>query len=171
MSTLRHASPEDLQLYVIDALGTTSKRWLEDHVGACDGCARSLAQEAALENTLAELWPAVRRPLAPVVVLRAREVPAEAPRPRRAPSIRRPSTSGSGFAAAAVALLLLGWWTDGSRPGAPVVSASQLICTSPGFSMADAVSEEGGVCRASDSARLLCTPRVAVCSSLIPSEE
>ena len=63
-----HAQDEELTAFL---LGAPMKRrnWLETHVGACAGCAKKLAREAALETKLHELaalgsWrrPRGRRP-------------------------------------------------------------------------------------------------------------
>jgi hypothetical protein len=176
----RHASAADLQLYVIDALGPLPRQWLEAHVVDCDDCARSLGEEAALEETLRAAWPALRRPLAEVVPLRP-AAPRREPRPQPAPEptpqlvrqpvprpARRSHRPGSGLAAAAVALLFLGWWADGSRAVAPATSAP-LACLSPGFSMELMPSEPAGVCRSDDGEPLTCASGASVCA--LPSGE
>ena len=160
---IRHATPADLQLYVIDALGAVPRRWLEEHLGGCDPCAEALAAEAALETELVDLWPALRRPLAGVFPLRP---PAPRPVVRRARAPVR--GSGTGFGAAAVALLFLGWWADGGRAGAPA-TASPLACLAPGFCAAEPATPEVAICRPEDRDRLSCTPGPLLCTA--PIEE
>ena len=159
----RHATAADLQLYVIDALGPVPRRWLEEHLGGCSPCAEALTAEAALETELVDLWPALRRPLADVVPLRP-PAPRTVARPARA-LVR---ASGSGFGAAAVALLFLGWWADGGRAGAPSVS-SPLACLAPGFCAAEPARDEAAICRPDDRDRLSCAPGPLLCAA--PADE
>jgi anti-sigma factor RsiW len=158
-----HASAADLQLYVLDALGGVPKRWLEAHLVTCDACGEALAAEAALECTLRDLWPALRRPLADVLPLRP-----PAPPPRRSSPPALPSGSGSAFAAAAVALLFMGWWADGGRAVVAPAASAPLACLTPGFSSERAVVEDA-VCRKDDGDGLTCAPLAAVCA--LPSGE
>jgi hypothetical protein len=107
-----HASAADLELYVIDALAPATRRQVEQHVATCDRCALGLQAEAVLEVTLGQLWSEVqraRRPVAAVVPLRPRRS-GGAP----CPPMRRSGPLG-GLAAAAIAVLFIGWWTDGGR--------------------------------------------------------
>jgi anti-sigma factor RsiW len=117
-----HASAADLELYVIDALAAGPRRTVEQHVAACDRCARRLEAEAALEVALGELWPQVlraRRPLAAVVPLRS-------PRSSSVPPRRRSPLGG--LAAAAIAVLFIGWWTDGGRLDRLPASSPRISC-------------------------------------------
>jgi hypothetical protein len=121
--TVSHAAAAELELYVIDGLAADPRRRLEQHLVACDHCARLLAAEAAAEMELRALWPEVqqvRRPLAAVVPLRAAR-PAALLRP--APV--RPSAGG--LAVAAVALLFVGWGAIDAHRRCSTTSASTVV--------------------------------------------
>jgi anti-sigma factor RsiW len=129
MTTAGHLSSGELELYVLDALGPAARLHLERHVSVCAACARSLAAEAALEMALGQLWPEVRcarRPLAAVVPLRR----AARPVPARRVQGRAPL---GGLAAAAMAVLFIGWWSDGARFDSRVPSAviAPPACAAP----------------------------------------
>jgi anti-sigma factor RsiW len=140
-----HASTAELELYVLDALTSGPRRNLELHVAACDRCARDLQVESALEVTLGQLWPQVqraRRPVAAVVPLRPRRS-GSAPRP-----MRRSASLGA-VAAAAIAVLFIGWWTDGGRldpSRSPSALVSARSCASTGQSSDEEGTDDGLVC-------------------------
>jgi anti-sigma factor RsiW len=141
-----HATPTELELYVIDALAGDQRRRLEQHLSGCDQCADRLAGAAAAEMDLRALWPEVqqaRRPLAAVVPLRA-------PRPAAVPRPAARASSG-GLAVAAVALLVVGWGAVGGHRHVPAPSASVLAPGGACLASRDRVSEdppdaEGSLC-------------------------
>jgi hypothetical protein len=153
-----HASADEIALFVIDALGPAGRQRFEAHVAGCRSCGQALAAEAAAEQELVALWPSVQRPLAEVVPL-ARPTPPPA-------AVRRPARlfqgvvqgSPGGLAAALVALLFVGWWTDAGRnmagmavDGAPGrgLGLSGLSMTAglvPGDALASADTGEDRVC-------------------------
>jgi hypothetical protein len=115
---ISHATAAEIELYVIDALGAAGRRRFERHVAACHLCAGQLAAEAAAEVVLVALWPRVSRPLAAVVPLRPLPQVAMKPPPSGAvwQRARAPGRgSAGGLAAAVVAVLLMGWWSEGGR--------------------------------------------------------
>jgi hypothetical protein len=71
-------SGDDLALFVMDALESGPRLRLERHVRSCARCAQALAREAAAEVALQAVWPAVERPLAPVLPLHPPVAPARA---------------------------------------------------------------------------------------------
>lgn len=178
---IRHATSDELALFVIDALEPGPRRWLERHVGACDACAQALAAEAAAESALVEAWSAVPRPLAPVLSL-----PVRTPAPVVAPARRAPVAVSTGwgdkFVAAALMLLFVGYWRaagsgdparlagggdssgaycaldDGgscSLAGAPFARASLLVSNAPATGGMCAADAGGGLCR---EPVVVCTP-------------
>ena len=158
-----HASPDEVALYVIDALAHPARQRLESHVAACPSCAGALASEAVAEQTLRALWPSVRRPLAEVVPL---------PRPEStrasAPSSTRSSLglqgSFGGLAAAVVAVLFFGWWLDAGQMVRTIDTsagdrlASRTSCHLPGAALSTAGSGEARSCAPRPIRSLSCRP-------------
>jgi hypothetical protein len=135
-----HVTADELSRFVLDALAPAAQRRLERHLSTCDSCARALAAEAAAEQTLVELWPEVRRPLAPVLPLRP------SPAPLAVPPRRRSLLAGgmaNALAAAVIAAVFVGYWTDGRSPGADGGRAGDALAALTGH------SDEGGglLCR------------------------
>jgi hypothetical protein len=156
-----HATADEIALFVIDGLALAARQRFEGHVAACSSCARALAAEAVVEQDLAALWPRVRRPLAEVVPLR-RPRPAlpAAPPVRRAPAARKNpahQSSFGGLAAAMVAVLFLGWWTDAGRnmagvalDAAPGDPTALPACWLPGGQATSGNADEVVACMAPD---------------------
>jgi hypothetical protein len=160
-----HVTPDEVALFVLDALSPVARQRFEGHVAGCGPCGQALAAEAAAEEALVALWPAVRRPLAEVVPLsragavRSR-VPAAAAVPvpaRRPPAGMVAQSSFGGLAAAVVAVLFLGWWTDAGRnitgigPGGSAVGLTPLTAGLSGSALASGETGEGPVCAVGDS--------------------
>jgi hypothetical protein len=159
-----HATPDEVGLYVLDALSPVARQRFEGHVAGCGPCGQALAAEAAAEEALVALWPAVRRPLAEVVPL-PRSSPVRSPVAAPAPvPLRRPAggmvaqSSFGGLAAAVVAVLFLGWWTDagqnitGIGPGRSAVGLAPLTAFPlPGTALASGETGEGPVCAVGES--------------------
>jgi hypothetical protein len=134
-----HATPAQIELYVLDALSPREAPGFEAHVAACARCAEALATEAAYELRLGRLWPRARRPLAEVIPLRPRHRAPDATEPARAGRgggrARREARAFvaargqlGGAAAAVLAVLFAGWWSSGpaaetSAGGSTVASA------------------------------------------------
>jgi hypothetical protein len=175
-----HASPDELALFVMDALDASTRRRFERHVMACAVCGEALAREAAAEVALHAAWPAmteaVERPLAPVlplhpvpvpVAVAAPVVPVSAPTTARRTTVRRTTARAAGasaswnsFAAAAMTVLFLGYWTDGGRAtdahGRAGFAALDGVMTGPA-SCGSAAGLEPGVCASSPASPLLCS--------------
>jgi anti-sigma factor RsiW len=96
--------PDDLDLYVMDALPDERRTVVEAHVASCAECAAALAREARLELQLLELVAAAdaatdETQAAPLSIAR----PAPAPRRSKSPTRRRRRRAvWSAIAAAAV---------------------------------------------------------------------
>jgi hypothetical protein len=173
----QHASPDELALFVMDALDASARRRFERHVMACAVCGEALAREAAAEVALQAAWPAVteavEHPLAPVLPLRPVVVPVvvatpvvpepvAAPAPPRRKSARAAGASASwnSFAAAAMTVLFLGYWTDGGR--ATDAHGRAGFAAFDGVLMTQAscgIDEDGdpGLCVSSPASPLLCS--------------
>jgi anti-sigma factor RsiW len=148
MSPIEHVTEDEIALFVLDALALPARERFEGHVAGCGACAQVLAAEAAAEETLVALWPSVRRPLAEVVPL-----PRPSTRPAPRPVATRAQSSFGGLAAALVAVLFLGWWTDAGRnmvglsaDGAAGALSPLMACLMPGGVLASGEIDEGSVC-------------------------
>jgi hypothetical protein len=172
-----HATADEVGLFVIDALGPAARQRFEVHVAACTPCARALAAEAAAEQDLTALWPRVRRPLAEVVpLLRPRPTPPVSAPAHRAPTARKSpahQSSFGGLAAAMVAVLFLGWWTDAGRnmagvalDASPEGLAPLAACWLPEGTSADA--DEARICVAADGPSLAALASWGMCMGRSP---
>jgi hypothetical protein len=170
-----HATADQVALYVLDALDAGERRRFERHVMACAACGEALAAEAAAELELQAAWPAIDRPLAPVINLPGvrREIdvppaPAAVVPPVRAQPVTGAArgSSWNGLAAAAMTFLFLGYWTNGGRvlgPRDPMNDLAQVDPCGPTAicaSLLPAPAPAGGApwaCSAEDAPQAMCT--------------
>jgi anti-sigma factor RsiW len=115
-----HVSPDDLALYVMDALSPSSSAAVEAHVTRCPACAAALAREARLEVALHDAGAAIEaRPP-------GRRTPGARPRPRL-----RPATAAFASALALAAGYLL-WIARSSHDVVHAAERSSLVACPPG---------------------------------------
>lgn len=106
----QHPDRDSLSAYLEEALSIDATQWIEHHLGGCKECRAKLEEERAFLDRLGELCHKIEAPpdFTESVMARIAQQPAHRPAPDL--SWRRMGLwVGSGVAAAAVGLALLGW--------------------------------------------------------------